>query len=108
MLSKSDIGRIISDRYTLREGKRIPQYLGTWIVDYVFEAIKIGLIEDGYVNLRNLASIKRIDIPEHEKKMPNGEIITVPLRSRVKVDFAQKFMDDINSGNIKETIEHDN
>lgn len=108
MLSKTDLGKIISDRYTLRDGKRIPQYLGVWITDYVFEAIKIGLIEDGYVNLRNLVSIKRIDIPEHKKKMPSGEIITVPLKSKIKVEFASKFMEDINNGEIKETVKYGN
>ena len=38
MLKRRDLGRIISERFTLRAGKPIPIYLGDWMVDYVFEA----------------------------------------------------------------------
>ena len=51
MLKRNDLARIISDRFTLRGGKRIPIYLGEWMIDYVFEAVKIALIEDGVVNI---------------------------------------------------------
>ena len=39
MLRRNDLARIISDRFALRGGKRIPIYLGEWMIDYVFEAV---------------------------------------------------------------------
>lgn len=107
MFTKDDLGRIISERFTLRAGERIPKYLGKWMVDYVFEAIKIALIEDGYVNIKNQATIKRIDVPEHEKRMPNGDVIIIPTRAKLNVEWKPRFMEDLNIGEIKEIISDD-
>lgn len=102
MLRKSDLARIISDRFALRGGKRIPIYLGEWVVDYVFEAVKIALIEDGVVNIKNYMTFRRVEIPEHEHRMPNGEVVIIPTRSKVRVEFKENFMKGINTGELKE------
>ena len=102
MLRKGDLGRIISDRFALRGGKRIPFYLGEWMVDYVFEAIKIALIEDGVVNIKNYVTFRKIDIPEHEHRMPNGSIVTNPPSAKIRVEYKDNFMKDINRGEVKE------
>ena len=102
MLNKTDIARIISDRYKLRGGKHIPIYLGEWMVDYVMSAIKIGVIEDGVVDLKQHMSFQRIDIPEHEKRMPDGTYATIPAKSKVKVQLKPNFINDVNCDEIKE------
>lgn len=102
MLKRNDLARIISDRFTLRGGKRIPIYLGEWMIDYVFEAVKIALIEDGVVNIKNYMTFKRIDVPEHEHRMPDGTIATIPPKSKLRVEYKDGFMRDIRSGEIKE------
>lgn len=102
MLKRNDLARIISDRFTLRGGKRIPIYLGEWMIDYVFEAVKIALIEDGVVNIKNYMTFKRIDVPEHKHRMPDGTIATIPPKSKLRVEYKDGFMRDIRSGEIKE------
>lgn len=102
MLNKTDIARIISDRYTLRGGRRIPIYLGEWMVDYVMTAIKLGLVEDGVVDLKQHMVFERKDIPEHEKRMPDGSYINIPARSKIKVRLKPKFIDDVKSEDVKE------
>lgn len=102
MYVKSDLARIINDRFTLRGGKRTPKYLAEWMVDYVFEAIKIALIEDGKVNIKNTMSFERIDVPEHEKLMPDRSTITIPARSKIRIKANQVFIDEVNSDEIKE------
>lgn len=101
MLSKRDLGRIISERFTLRDGKRIPIYLGEWMVEYVFEAIKIGLIEDGGVDIRNYVRITRTDVPAHEKRM-FGRVQEVPYNVKVKARFKEDFLNDVINGNYVE------
>lgn len=101
MLRKKDLARIIHDRFRLRGGAKIPLYLGEWFVDYVFEAIKIGLIEDGVVDIKGQAVIERIDVPEHQKRMPDGTYITIPEKSKIRVGWKPKFIDDVNKGEIK-------
>lgn len=105
MLTRKDLGRIISERFTQRGGRRIPRYLGEWMVDFVFEAIKIGLVEDGMVNIRNVASIKRIDVPEHQKRMPDDSYITIPAKSKLRVEFKNQFVDDVNKEQYREVID---
>ena len=102
MLRRNDLARIISDRFALRGGKRIPIYLGEWMIDYVFEAVKIALIEDGVVNIKNYMTFKRIDIPEHEHRMPDGTVATIPPKSKIRVECKDAFMKDIRTGEIKE------
>lgn len=102
MLRRNDLARIISDRFALRGGKRIPIYLGEWMIDYVFEAVKIALIEDGVVNIKNYMTFKRIDIPEHEHRMPDGTVATIPPKSKIRVEYKDAFMKDIRTGEIKE------
>jgi len=102
MLRRNDIARIISDRFALRGGKRIPIYLGEWMIDYVFEAIKIALIEDGVVNIKNYMTFKKVDIPEHEHRMPNGTIAIIPQKSKIRVEYKENFMKDIQNEEIKE------
>ena len=102
MLNKYGIARIISDRYTLRGGERIPIYLAEWMVDYVLNAIKIGVIEDGVVDLKQHISFERIDVPEHEKRMPDGTYATIPARSKVRVQLKPRFLDDVNREEVKE------
>ena len=105
MLTRKDLGRIIGDRFTQRAGKRIPYYLGEWMVDYVFEAIKIGLVEDGFINIRNVANIRRIDVPEHQKRMPDDTYITIPAKSKLRVEFKNQFVDDVNKEQYREVID---
>lgn len=102
MLNKADISRIISDRYTLRGGERIPKYLARWMIDYVLTAIKIGVIEDGVVDLDQHFVFERIDVPEHEKRMPDGTYVTVRPKSKIRVTPKPKFLEDINTGEVKE------
>ena len=102
MLRRNDLARIISDRFSLRGGRRIPIYLGEWMIDYVFEAIKIALIEDGSVNIKNYMSFKRIDIPKHDHRMPDGAIATIPPKAKIRVEYKENFMKDINNSEIKE------
>lgn len=102
MLRKNDLARIISDRFTLKGGKRIPIYLGEWMIDYVFEAIKIALIEDGAANIKNYMTFTRIDVPEHEHRMPNGVIATIPPKSKIRVEYKENFIKNIINDEIKE------
>lgn len=102
MLRRNDLARIISDRFALRGGKHIPIYLGEWMIDYVFEAIKVGIIEDGVVNIKNYMTFRRIDIPEHEHRMPDGTIATIPPKSKIKVEYKPNFLSDIKNEEIKE------
>ena len=102
MLKRRDLGRIISERFTLRAGKPIPIYLGDWMVDYVFEAIKIALIEDGDVDIRNHVRIRRNDIPAHEKRLPNGNVVTIPYRAELNIQFKENFLNDVTNGNYVE------
>lgn len=102
MLNKTDIARIISDRYTLRGGERIPIYLGEWMVDYVLGAIKLGLIEDGVVDLKHHILFERVDVPEHEKRMPDGTYKTIEPKSKIRVQFKPRFISDINKEEVKE------
>ncbi len=102
MLKKKDLARIIQDRFTLRGGTKIPLYLGEWMIDYVFEAIKIGLIEDGRVEIKNHANIERIDVPEHQKRMPDDSYITIPAKSKIRTEWKSRFVGDVNDGEIKE------
>lgn len=105
MLTRKDLGRIIGDRFTQRGGRRIPYYLGEWMVDYVFEAIKIGLVEDGIVNVRNVATFKRIDVPEHKKRMPDDTYITIPAKSKLRIEFKSQYVDDVNKEQYREVID---
>jgi len=102
MLKRNDLGRIISERFALRGGKRIPRYLGDWMVDYVFEAIKIGLIEDGAVDIAGHVFIEKVDVPEHQKRMPDDSYITIPAKSKLHTEWRSRFKQDINKGEIKE------
>ena len=102
MLRRKDLARIISDRFVLRGGRKIPLYLGEWMIDYVFEAIKIALIEDGGAAIKNYMAFTRVDIPEHEHRMPDGSIVTIPYKSKIRVEYKDKFLNDINKGEIKE------
>lgn len=102
MYTKDDIGRIISDRFVQRGGKGIPYYLARWMVDYVFEAIKIALIEDGKVGVRNLCTITRIDVPAHTRLLPNGTVANVAPKVKIKVDFSDKYLDDVFNGKFEE------
>lgn len=102
MLARSDLARIISDRFKLRGGKRIPIYLGEWMIDYVFEAIKIGLIEDGVVNIKNCVAFRRLDIPAHDHLMPDGSYVKVPDRARIKADFKRPYLDGLHDEEVKE------
>lgn len=105
MITRKDLGRIIGDRFTQRGGKRIPYYLGEWMVDYVFEAVKIGLVEDGVVNIRSVGTFRRVDVPEHKKRMPNDSYIIIPPKSKLKVEFRDSFVDDVNKEKYRETID---
>lgn len=107
MLRKNDLARIISDRFGLRGGKRIPIYLADWMIDYVFEAIKIALIEDDAVAVKNYAMFRRIDVPEHERRLPNGTVAIIPQRSKVRVEFKPSFLIDLANEEIKE-FDHGN
>lgn len=102
MLRKKDVARIIHDRFTLRGGARIPLYLGEWMIDYVFEAIKIGLIEDGCVDIKSHAVIQRVDVPEHQKRMPDDTYITIPAKAKIRTEWKARFLGDVNDGEIKE------
>lgn len=105
MISRKELARIVSDRFAGRGGKRIPLYLADWMIGYIFEAIKIALVEDGCVKIRDYMTIERVDVPEHKKMMPNGEWGIVPFKSRVRVKFSDAFVDDVNNGEYKEHIE---
>lgn len=102
MLNKTDIARIISDRYTLRGGTRIPLYLAEWMIDYVFSAIKLGVIEDGVVDLKQHVIFERVDVPEHEKKMPDGTYINIPEKSKMRIKAKPRFLEEINNEEVKE------
>lgn len=107
MLTKKELGKIISERFKLRGGKKIYPYLGEWMVDYVFEAIKIALIDDGGVNIRGVFTAERIDVPTHTHKMPDGRDIIIPAKSKVRLKFAPKFLEDVNNDETKETKIYD-
>lgn len=102
MLKKKDIARIIHDRYCLRGGVRIPLYLGEWMIDYVLEAIKIGLIEDGCVDISNGVTIQRVDVPEHQKRMPDDSYVTTPAKTKIRTKWKPRFKEDVYNGEIKE------
>ena len=102
MLRKKDIARIIHDRYCLRGGTRIPLYLGEWMVDYVFDAIKLGLIEDGCVDISNTVTIERVDVPEHQKRMPDDTYATIPAKTKVRSRWKTRFKNDVRKGEVKE------
>lgn len=108
MILRKDLATIISDRFTQRGGKRIPKYLADWFIEYFFEALKIALSEDGYVKIRNYIVLERVESPEHIKKMPNGDIVTVPSRTRIRVRFNDKYVKDIENGIYKESIDRGN
>lgn len=107
MYVKRDLAKIINDRFSLRGGKNVPLYLAEWMVDYVFEAIKIALIEDGKVNIKNTVSFERIDVPEHEKLMPDRSTITIPARSKIRIKANPTLVEEVNSDEIKESKIYD-
>lgn len=72
------------------------------MIDYVFEAIKIGLIEDGSVDIKNHLFIEKIDVPEHDKRLPNDTYITIPAKTKLHTEWRSRFISDINDGEIKE------
>lgn len=105
MILRKDLATIISDRFTQRGGKRIPKYLADWFIEYFFEALKIALAEDGYVKIRNYVVIERVESPEHIKQIPTGKRIVVPARTRIRVRFNDKYIQDIEDGIYKESID---
>ncbi len=101
MLGKEDIARIIHDRFKTREGTKIPIYIGRRMIDDVFRAIQIALIEDDVVDLKGYVSFYRSDVPEHKKRMPDGKYITIPDKSKVRVEIRPTFVQKIEKGRIK-------
>ena len=102
MLRKKDIARIIHDKYKLRNGYQIPLYLAEWMIDYVFEALKLGLIEDGVVDLVGYGTFQRVDVPEHTKRLPNDSYTTISAKSKVRTKWKPQFLKDVTNGEIKE------
>lgn len=95
MFTRKDMANVISERFADKNGKRIPKYFAELMVDYVVEAIKIGLIEDGVVCVMDRLIFERIDVPSHKKKMPNGSIIDVPDNVRIKLRPSKTYITEI-------------
>lgn len=107
MLKKRDLARIIHDRFRLRGGAKIPIYLGGWMVDYVFEAIKIGLMEDDVVEIQGCAVFTRTHVPEHDKRLPDDTYVTIPAKSKIRIEARPPFVRDVDKGVIKGVKEED-
>ena len=97
MIRRSDLAKRIGKKMPCVRGYKIPTYLCETIVDIVFDSIKEALIEDGDVSIKNQFSFKRIDVPEHMHRMPDGAYIIIPHKSKVQICGKDKFVSDITN-----------
>lgn len=97
MAKKSDLARAMAKKMPLVRGMKVPTYLCEVIIDIVFESIKEILIEDGEVNIKNQFCFKRVDVPEHRKRMPNNTYIVIPFKSKIVVGKKERFVSDITN-----------
>ena len=97
MARKSDLAKVMVKKMPRVNGMRVPTYLCGIIVDIVFDSIKEMLIEDGEVNIKNQFTFKRVDVPEHKKRMPNNTYVIVPFKSKVLVEKKERFVSDITN-----------
>lgn len=97
MVRKNDLARVMADKMPRIKGMKVPTYLCEVIIDIVFDSIKEKLIEDGEVNIKNQFTFKRVDVPEHKKRMPDNTYVVVPFKSKIHIEKKDKFVSDINN-----------
>lgn len=97
MVRKSDLAKVMVKKMPRVNGMRVPTYLCEIIVDIVFDSIKEMLIEDGEVNIKNQLTFKRVDVPEHKKRMPDNTYVIVPFKSKVRVEKKERFASDVTN-----------
>lgn len=97
MVRKNDLARVVANKMPCIKGMKVPTYLCEIIIDVVFDSIKEKLIEDGEVNIKNQFAFKRIDVPEHKKRMPDNTYVVIPFKSKIRVDNKSKFISDVNN-----------
>ncbi len=100
MYTKKELAVIIKDLAVNDTGKSLGKFTAQSMIDYVMKAIKAGLKEDGIVYIKPDIVIERVDVPEHEKKLPTGEIVTVPEKVKLKFKPKQSMLDEIQGEKI--------
>lgn len=97
MARKNDLARVMANKMPRIKGMKVPTYLCEAIIDVVFDSIKEKLVEDGEVNIKNQFTFKRVDVPEHRKRMPDNTYVMIPFKSKIHVEKKEKFVSDINN-----------
>lgn len=86
MARKNDLARVMANKMPRIKGMKVPTYLCEAIIDVVFDSIKEKLVEDGEVNIKNQFTFKRVDVPEHRKRMPDNTYVMIPFKSKIHVE----------------------
>ena len=97
MARKNDLAKVMAKKMPRVRGMKVPTYLCEVIIDVVFDSIKEMLVEDGEVRIKNQFTFKRIDVPEHKKRMPDDTYATIPFKSKIRVEKKEKFTSDVTN-----------